>query len=56
MKLYREADRILVNDEAVIIPFMHSISGQYLIHPWVSGCGINALDLINYKCIRLEQA
>jgi len=55
MKLYREADRILVNDEAVIIPFMHSISGQYLIHPWVSGCEINALDMISYKCIRLEQ-
>jgi oligopeptide transport system substrate-binding protein len=55
MKLYREADRILVNDEMVIIPFMHSISGQYLIHPWVSGCDINALDLINYKCIRLQE-
>lgn len=56
LELYREADRILTNDEVIIIPFMHGLFGLDLIHPWVSGCENNALNLVNYKYIRLERA
>ncbi|MGE5224682.1 MAG: ABC transporter substrate-binding protein [Omnitrophica WOR_2 bacterium] len=55
LKLYREADRILVNDEAIIIPFMHAIFGLDIVHPWVTGFESKAINFVSYKYIRLSR-
>jgi oligopeptide transport system substrate-binding protein len=53
--MYREADRILVNEEAVVAPLGYSV-GPYvdLLKPWVKGCKYNALGDFKLKDIVIE--
>ncbi len=56
MNCYREADRILVNDEAVIIPLESGRRwGVDLIQPWVHEWESGASTLVDYKRLRLER-
>ena len=56
LALYREADRILVNEEVIIVPMSRGIDlGTNLIHPWVDGFEPNALSLVFNNHVRLEQ-
>jgi hypothetical protein len=55
--MYREADRILVNEEAVVVPLAHSAStgaGVVLLKPWVKGFKYNALGNFILKDIVIE--
>ena len=50
LQLYREADRLLVDEQVVLIPLSHNATvGPFLIHPWVSGDEQNALGLVLVK-------
>jgi oligopeptide transport system substrate-binding protein len=55
LAMYREADRILVNEEAVVAPLGYS-AGAYvdLLKPWVKGCKYNALGNNSLKDIVIE--
>jgi oligopeptide transport system substrate-binding protein len=56
LALYREADRILVEEQAIIIPINHSVGvGTYLVQPWVRGFEQNALGQVLIKHMRLER-
>jgi ABC-type oligopeptide transport system substrate-binding subunit len=56
LALYREADRILVEEQAIIILINHSVGvGTFLVHPWVTGFDQNALGLVSIKHMRLEK-
>ena len=56
MACYREADRILVNDQVLIIPVASGRRwGMDLIHPWVGGWESNAATNMLYKNIHLER-
>jgi len=56
MALYREADRILVNEEALVVPLTYEdLRNPDLVHPWVSGCGWDVFQHLHYKNIRLER-
>jgi ABC-type oligopeptide transport system substrate-binding subunit/class 3 adenylate cyclase len=55
LAMYREADRILVNEEAVMAPWGYS-SGAFfdLLKPWVKGLKYNALAIYSLKDIVIE--
>ena len=55
LAMYREADRILVNEEAVMAPFGYS-TGPFidLLKPWVKGLKYNALAYYSLKDIVIE--
>jgi ABC-type oligopeptide transport system substrate-binding subunit len=52
--LYREADRILVNEEVVVVPAFYSESVTELLKPWVKGFKENALGQFSLKDIVIE--
>ncbi|HET7378103.1 MAG TPA: ABC transporter substrate-binding protein, partial [Anaerolineae bacterium] len=55
LAMYREADRILVNEEAVVIPLAYSSLGNVaLLKPWVKGMKYNALGSYSLKDIVIE--
>jgi hypothetical protein len=53
--MYREADRIFVNEEVVVMLFGYS-SGAFfdLLKPWVKGLKYNALSDFRLKEIVIE--
>lgn len=55
LAMYREADRILVNEEAVVAPLQYS-AGRYveLVKPWIKGVKYNALGNYSLKDIVIE--
>ena len=55
MALYREADRILVNEEVIVIPLGYSSQRVKLVQPWVKGVEFNIFDSLNYNDLRLER-
>jgi ABC-type oligopeptide transport system substrate-binding subunit/class 3 adenylate cyclase len=55
MTLYREADRILVNEEVIVIPLGYSGQRVKLVQPWVKGIEFNIMDHLNYNDVRLER-
>jgi oligopeptide transport system substrate-binding protein len=56
MACYREADRILVDDETLIMPLASGRRwGVDLIQPWVSGWESGASTIMHYKYLRLER-
>ncbi len=56
LALYREADRILVNEEVVVVPLSRGIHlGVNLIHPWVHGFEPHPLGLTLNHLIRLDR-
>ena len=56
MACYREADRILVDDEALVIPLASGRRwGVDLIQPWVTGWESSASAIMHYKYLRLER-
>ena len=52
--LYREADRILVNEEVVVVPAFYSESVTELLKPWVKGFKENATGHFSLKDIVIE--
>jgi len=58
LAMYREADRILVNEEAVVLPikYLPIASREYvdLLKPWVRGLKRNALGNFSLKDIVIE--
>lgn len=53
-QLYEEAQRILVEEEAVIIPLFHG-THQALVKPYVRGVVLNSLDRWYFKTLRIER-
>ena len=53
MTMYREADRILVNEEVVVAPLGYSTYSA-LLKPWVKNLNYNALREFNLKEIVIE--
>jgi oligopeptide transport system substrate-binding protein len=55
LAMYREVDRIFVNEEAVVVPFGYS-TGPFvdLLKPWVKGLKHNALSYFSLKDIVIE--
>jgi len=55
LAMHRQADRILVNEEAVVVPLTYSL-GPYvdLVKPWVKGLKYNALGSFSLKDIVIE--
>ncbi len=55
LAMYREADRILVNEEIVVVPWSY-FNGAYvpLVKPWVKGRNVNALNGWYFKDITIE--
>ncbi|HEY5903225.1 MAG TPA: ABC transporter substrate-binding protein, partial [Anaerolineales bacterium] len=54
LAMYREADRILVNDEVVVMPFLYGLGragSVVLLRPWVKGMKFNALGNFSLKDI-----
>jgi len=55
LAMYREADRILVNEEAVVVPLAYpSGTNVELVKPWVKGIKYNALGSYSLKDIVIE--
>jgi ABC-type oligopeptide transport system substrate-binding subunit/class 3 adenylate cyclase len=54
LAMYREADRILVNDEVVVVPATYSDAQTELIKPWVKVFKENALGQGSLKDIVIE--
>jgi oligopeptide transport system substrate-binding protein len=55
LAMYREADRILVNEEAVVVPLGYSFGADIeLLKPWVKGVKYNALGNNSLKDIVIE--
>jgi ABC-type transport system substrate-binding protein len=52
MKLYQQADKILV-DEAVIVPLTHS-QAHLLVKPWVSKYPTSAIEVVFWKDVIIE--
>ena len=56
--MYREADRILVNEEVVVWPLAYAMSWSSssveLVKPWVKGMKHNALGSYSLKDIVIE--
>jgi hypothetical protein len=53
--MYREADQILVNDEAVVVPLSYSSPRDLdLIKPWVKGLKYNAMSFFSLRDIVVE--
>jgi ABC-type oligopeptide transport system substrate-binding subunit/class 3 adenylate cyclase/tetratricopeptide (TPR) repeat protein len=53
--MYREADQILVNEEALVVPLTYSLGPYvYLVKPWVKGLKHNALGSFSLKDIVIE--
>ncbi len=56
LSLYREADRILVDEEVIVVPQCRGIElTSNLIHPWVTGFESNALGQIVNNKVRMER-
>ena len=56
LAMYREADRILVNEEAVVVPLFYSAGDRFvhLLKPWITGLKANALGNFSLKDIVIE--
>ena len=54
MALYREADRILVAQQCLVIPVEYGQSGGALVKPWVKGFRTNALGYTLLKDVTIE--
>ena len=54
LALYREADRILVNEEVVVIPWSYIFNLIDFLKPWVKGRQLNALGEWSLKDITIE--
>jgi ABC-type oligopeptide transport system substrate-binding subunit len=55
LAMYREADRILVNEEVVVCPLAYAMGGRVeLAKPWVKGLRGNALGNYSLKDIVIE--
>jgi ABC-type oligopeptide transport system substrate-binding subunit/class 3 adenylate cyclase/type II secretory pathway predicted ATPase ExeA len=55
LAMYREADRILVNDEAVIMPWLYSSPlDMSLRKPWIKGLKVNAMGLTSLREVTVE--
>ena len=57
LELYRQADRLLVGQEALIIPFGYgNVRGSMdLVKPWVKNIHRNALGDVRFKNIIIEK-
>jgi ABC-type oligopeptide transport system substrate-binding subunit/class 3 adenylate cyclase len=56
LAMYREADRILVNEEVVVVPLDYSTGGYVdLVKPWVRGVKFNAMGNFSLKDIVIER-
>jgi hypothetical protein len=56
MANYREADRILVNDEVLVIPMASGRRWRLnLIQPWVHGWESNVSTRMDYTTLHLER-
>jgi hypothetical protein len=56
LALYRQADRILVEEEVILIPLRHGVKAtSTLIHPWVKDFHKNAMGDVKLHHIRLER-
>ncbi|MFH0808982.1 MAG: peptide ABC transporter substrate-binding protein, partial [Pseudomonadota bacterium] len=49
MAMYRQADRWLVAEQALVIPLQYGISGSDLVMPWVHGYKANAMRVARLK-------
>ena len=56
LAMYREADRILVNEEAVVVPLFYYAAGTIvdLLKPWVKGCKYNVLHSFSLEDIVID--
>ena len=55
LAMYREADRIFVNEEAVVAPWSYSsYRDVHLLKPWVKGLRINAMGHTSLRDISIE--
>jgi ABC-type oligopeptide transport system substrate-binding subunit/class 3 adenylate cyclase len=55
MALYREADRLLVDEEVIIIPLGYYSERVILVQPWLKGIEYNFVGSLNFRDIRLER-
>ncbi len=55
LAMYREADRILVNEEAVVVPLSYTAFRDVdLLKPWVKGLTINAMGYYSLREVVIE--
>ena len=55
LAMYREADRILVNDEAVVVPLTYqNLRNVELLKPWVKGARYDASGSFGLRAIVIE--
>ena len=54
LALYREADRILVDEEVVVIPLIYVNYRRNLLKPWIKGLKLNATGEWSLKDITIE--
>jgi oligopeptide transport system substrate-binding protein len=54
MALYREADGILVADQALVVPLNYGERWLQLVKPWVKNYKWNALGLFHFKDLTME--
>jgi ABC-type oligopeptide transport system substrate-binding subunit len=56
LAMYREADRILVNDEALVVPLRYTqVRDVELLKPWIKGVRHNGMGFLSLKNIVIEQ-
>jgi ABC-type oligopeptide transport system substrate-binding subunit len=55
LAMYREADRISVNDEAVTVPLWYSyLRDSRLVKPWVKGVRYDVGGILNFRDVVIE--
>lgn len=55
LAMYREADRIWVGEQAVVVPLFYGSDAVSLVKPWVSGYSVSPLTFVLLKNITIEK-
>ena len=55
MALYRQADRLLVVDQALVLPWSYSSATSYLVKPWVKNYKVNQLGRVLIQNVIIEE-
>jgi len=55
MALYRQADRLLVVDQALVLPWSYSSTSFYLVKPWVKNYKVNQLGRVSMQNVIIEE-
>ncbi|MFV1858056.1 MAG: ABC transporter substrate-binding protein [Anaerolineales bacterium] len=55
LEIYRQVDRLLVEEEVLVIPISYGLSGEAsLVKPWVHGWDLDALGYVRYQQISVD--